>query len=91
MTQRSRTSAKPAPESLGSLGPGGWAMPDYRLYYLDEAGHITHALEIQCESDQDAIALVATRGQGAPMELWERGRFIKRFDGAERDADEHSV
>jgi len=59
-------------------------MPDYRLYFLDETGHIRHAIELDCETDADAIALVDRHRDGRAMELWHLARQVRTFN-ARRD------
>ncbi len=54
-------------------------MPGYRLYYLDEAGHIKAALELAYVSDQEAIAKTAEHADGRAMELWQRDRVVAKF------------
>jgi hypothetical protein len=53
---------------------------DYRLYFLDNAAHIRHALDLDFESDERAIAVVAQDySDGQAMELWQRDRKVKNF------------
>jgi hypothetical protein len=59
-------------------------MLDYRLYFLDDAGHIRGVVELHCPNDGEAIALAETHGDGRPMELWRRDRWIRRFSADER-------
>jgi hypothetical protein len=54
-------------------------MLDYRLYFLDEAGHIQGVVEFDCASDNDAIAHARTYDDGRVTELWRRDRWIHRF------------
>lgn len=54
-------------------------MGEYRLYLMSADGHIQRAVEFECESDEDAIALVERRGEAVPMELWEHARRVKVF------------
>lgn len=55
-------------------------MKGYRLYFLDHAGHIRHALELECESDDGAVDQAAERADGSAMELWQRDRVIRKFE-----------
>ena len=59
-------------------------MPHYRLYFLDAAGHIRHAIDLDCEDDAQAVATVATRSDGRAMELWRGAMLVRKF-AAERD------
>jgi hypothetical protein len=52
----------------------------YRVYRLDAADRIDHADVIQAVSDEDAITHVHGLLSSRSLELWERGRFIRRFD-----------
>lgn len=54
-------------------------MTDYRLYFLDETGHIREALELDCRDDDEAITLAEARREGGPIELWQRSRVVRRF------------
>lgn len=59
-------------------------MLDYRLYFLDEAGHIQGVVEFDCANCAEAIAHAKTYADGRTMELWRRNRWIRRFSGNER-------
>ena len=55
----------------------------YRLYYFDAfSGHIDHFREFEAKDDAAAISLAEQWGNGRPMELWNRERRLKRWDGA---------
>ncbi|HEX4504970.1 MAG TPA: hypothetical protein VH722_04500 [Alphaproteobacteria bacterium] len=56
-------------------------MPDYRLYFLDSDGKISHAVELQCPDDDSAIQLVSSHADGRDMELWSLKRCIRAFPG----------
>jgi hypothetical protein len=58
-------------------------MLDYRLYFLDEAGHIQGVVEFDSADDDEAIAHAQTYADGRAMELWRRDRWIRRFNGDE--------
>jgi hypothetical protein len=58
-------------------------MLDYRLYFLDEAGHIQGVVEFDCANDADAVAHAKTYADGRAMELWRRDRWIRHFSGDE--------
>jgi hypothetical protein len=55
-------------------------LPHYRLYFLDGAGHIRHAVDLECEGDEQAIAEVERHRDGRTMELWRRAELIRRFE-----------
>ena len=59
--------------------PAGSDVPDYRLYFFDDRGHIRHALEFECASDDEALEVVEQHRDGRDMELWHRARFIRKF------------
>jgi hypothetical protein len=55
-------------------------MPLYRIYQLDDGGHISTPPKIvECADDQDAISKTAQVANGKTVELWEAARFIVRF------------
>jgi len=55
-------------------------VPHYRLYYLDAAGHIVDATDLECEDDEQAVREVERRRDGRAMELWRRATLIGRFE-----------
>jgi hypothetical protein len=55
-------------------------MPDYRLYFMNDGGHIEEAGEFQADDDATAIAAVnRARGNGR-MELWCGTHKVMRWD-----------
>jgi hypothetical protein len=54
-------------------------MPQYRVYFVGREGRFSHAEEIECDGDQEAIEQTQQFADGYDVELWERGRFIRRF------------
>jgi hypothetical protein len=63
-------------------------MQDYRLYFLNTAGHIQHAIEFACVTDDDAIRLAASRPERSAMELWQGARIVRKFP--DRPIDEQA-
>jgi hypothetical protein len=54
----------------------------YRLYYFDgPTGHIDHFREFEALDDDAAIELAGRWSNGGAMELWNRERRLKRWDG----------
>jgi hypothetical protein len=55
----------------------------YRLYSLDQSGHIFQAQELAARDDSDACAQAneVTRNR---WELWDRGRLVARSDDYQR-------
>lgn len=51
----------------------------YRLYFLDDAGHIELHHEFEVIDDKRAIRTSEGWREGRPMELWERDRLVKRW------------
>jgi len=56
-------------------------MHDYRLYFLNDRGHFTDAIEFECEDDAQAISVAEGRVERVAKELWQRARLVKRFPG----------
>ena len=57
-------------------------MPVYRLYFLDRhTGHIEGAEEFLAADDIAAVHRIQLRGRTEPMEVWQGGRKVARFDG----------
>jgi hypothetical protein len=58
----------------------------YRLYFMDRfSGHIDHFREFEAEDDAAAMALAQSWSTGSPMELWNRHRKLKHWDGEVAD------
>jgi hypothetical protein len=56
-------------------------MPDYRIYRVDEEGHIRGlAAEIICHTDEQAIEQARQYVDGLAVEVWNRERLVKRLD-----------
>jgi len=51
-------------------------MPEYRLYFLDAAGHITRAKVMTCDNDQAAVAQTKIQAHDHGLELWQQGRHV---------------
>jgi hypothetical protein len=56
-------------------------MPNYRLYFMDQGGHIGGVVEMACVDDEEATDLARAHHDGRPMELWLRDRKIGAFAG----------
>lgn len=54
----------------------------YRLYYFERfSGHIDHFREFEAEDDAAAISQAEWWSDGQAMELWNRERRLRRWDG----------
>jgi hypothetical protein len=58
-------------------------MVGYRLYFLDENGHIRSALEADCADDDTALAWAAEQLDGRAVELWRGSRLVAKLPGAD--------
>jgi hypothetical protein len=57
-------------------------MATYRVYYLDESGHIDVGRSIECETDSDAMEAARDLLEGfAGIEVWRGERPIGRIKG----------
>lgn len=52
----------------------------YRLYFLDGAGHITKSHEFFAEDDAAAIKIAEGWREGRTIELWCRTRKVQRWE-----------
>lgn len=58
-------------------------MSDYRLYFMDRfSGHIDHRREFIADDDAGALNVAEGWSTGDPMELWQGGRKLKRWEAA---------
>jgi hypothetical protein len=51
----------------------------YRAYTVDPDGSYCGVHELDCADDAEAIAHTEQLVDGHDIELWDRGRFLKRF------------
>lgn len=59
--------------------PGGGAVTIYRAYTLNGVDRIENAVWIEAGDDREVIAKAREMTQ-LKCEIWERGRFVARFD-----------
>ena len=52
----------------------------YRVLRLDVFDRVDQADVLQSKDDREAIATVRGLVSGSSLELWDRGRFVGRFD-----------
>lgn len=50
---------------------------DYRVYSLDEEGHIVGVQELDCASDDEAKQKAAAMLDGHDLEVWHRERRVE--------------
>lgn len=61
-------------------------MADYRIYLIDEAGHVQRAMDLQAESDAEAMAAARDRAAGQRHEVWSGTRLVGEAAGRRRQA-----
>jgi hypothetical protein len=54
-------------------------MPSYRLFYFDRNGHISGRLDMDCATDEAALARAGTHLTGPYVELWQGDRLVQSF------------
>ncbi len=54
-------------------------MADYRIYFLDPDGHVARSIELQLETDDDALKAASGHSHAYGMELWQLGRHVRTF------------
>ncbi len=54
-------------------------MTDYRLYFLDDKGHIRDVVELECPDDDQAISDAQHHVDGMDLELWQRARMVTKL------------
>ena len=56
-------------------------MPGYRIYRVDEEGHIKDlAAELTCDTDEEALERARRYVDGLALEVWNRARLVKRLE-----------
>jgi len=56
------------------------AMPHYRLYTLGRGNRISQAVDLDCETDAEAIEKARALYPRDPIELWQGKRLVKRIE-----------
>jgi hypothetical protein len=57
-------------------------MPYYRIYELDDVGHIIDGAGVDCAGDAIAIALASTQySRNMKFEVWQGTRLVAAFPG----------
>ena len=51
-------------------------MPDYRIYVLDHRGRIRSRVDLDCQEDAEAVAVVAGHQNDHGLELWDGRRQV---------------
>lgn len=65
------------PETPARQGP---AMKTYRAFVLTPEGVVIQAIDLACETEEDAKTRVADLVTRLPIELWDGPRRVARFD-----------
>ena len=55
----------------------------YWVYFFDVDNHISHARDIECGGDEDAVARVGEMDRVHAVELWTGGRLVRRLEPGE--------
>jgi hypothetical protein len=56
------------------------AMQHYRTYFLDENGHISNAIDMECTDDEQARECAKKFVSGLDAELWHEDRLIATYN-----------
>jgi hypothetical protein len=54
-------------------------MLQYRLFFFDALGRLTHAHEFEAPDDDQALRIAKAWQEGRSMELWCRDRRVRRW------------
>jgi hypothetical protein len=58
-------------------------MASYRIYLLDDMGKIATGIDVDCQDDEDAMAMAKTLARGGRAEVWESARLVGQVSDAE--------
>jgi hypothetical protein len=61
-------------------------MSSYRLYFVNDQGHIARAQAFEAASDEAALAFAEEIAFGERAELWDRGRMVAQLEAERRTA-----
>ena len=59
-------------------------MSGYRLYLLENDGHIKERIDMECADDAEAIQAADQIGHEFEMELWCLARVVKKYPARSR-------
>ena len=59
----------------------GNVMQEYRAYLLGIDGHIRERVELEGETDEEAVAKARQHFNGAAIEVWQGVRIVAKLDG----------
>ena len=62
-------------------------MTHYRLYLLDDEGHIRRGIDLDCADDDEAVATAAAYVDGCAVEVWEKTRRVRRLPASNAPSD----
>ena len=64
-------------------------MQDYRVRIFDRPNQVGAELDLYCYDDAEAVGRAKARLAGGAGELWQRDRFVQRFEPRERPPAAH--
>ncbi|WP_454624468.1 hypothetical protein [Bradyrhizobium cenepequi] len=56
-------------------------MQEYRAYLLGIDGHIRERMELESETDEEAVARARQHFNGGAIEVWQGVRIVAKLDG----------
>ena len=59
-------------------------MSVYKLFFIDPWGAVLRRLEIECDTDEGVLRLVARHEDGHDIEVWSGERLVTVHRGARR-------
>jgi hypothetical protein len=65
----------------------GLTVAYYWVYFFGADNHISHARDIECEGDAEAVARVREMERVHAVEVWTGGRLIQRLEPGDAAAD----
>jgi hypothetical protein len=72
----------PKTSCLHGLFASGGAVPVYRIYFLDDAGRISSAMEADCDSDDAALSAAKYQLEAKALaEVWQLARCLGQVRG----------
>ncbi|MBO4226039.1 hypothetical protein [Bradyrhizobium neotropicale] len=60
-------------------------MQEYRAYLLGIDGHIRKQMELESETDDEAVARARQHFNGGTVEVWQGVRIVAKLDDGSRD------
>jgi hypothetical protein len=68
--------------TCGKFGSGGTGVASYRFYFMTAGDRIARGQDVECDSDDDALARARALHHAHAVEVWQERRKVGRIEAA---------